>query len=394
MIAQWIEQFLLHIRELDADKILVAALGSALAIIGIRILVSAGARFAKWLANAGKALIRIQNALQAVGPDSPGIWLASRSKFPKDYFERLQCSKPIITIANNKGGVGKTTVSGNLGAHFAIEQGERVLLIDFDFQGSLSSMMFNGRNPRPRGPRDLSRASELIESNSRAWLKSNAIPLHFPIKQEALAWGVPAFYDLARTENRVMVKWLLGEYKESDPRYWLAEILLSPIIQAEFDRIIIDAPPRQLTACIQALCASTHVLIPTVLDRLSAEAAENFLIGLNDQKELWPCLKVIGIIPTMTSTSLNSVHENDTLQYMADFLQRIPGKIELLPKSAFLADNKLLSRAAGLRIAYAENSNDRDHRDLRANIASIAHTINRKIAGEQWDEGRRIRATT
>ena len=68
------------------------------------------------------------------------IWRKKPVLRPPFYSERLKHSKPIMMIANLKGGVGKTTLAANLAAHYH-EHDERVLLIDFDYQGSLSAMV-------------------------------------------------------------------------------------------------------------------------------------------------------------------------------------------------------------------------------------------------------------
>jgi ribosome-dependent ATPase len=87
--------------------------------------------------------------------EGPGLWLAKEPKFPNNYHV-IKSSIPIFTVANLKGGVGKTTIATGLAAHFVNPLGkpdrkrERVLLIDLDFQGSLSSMALTTQNRIPQ----------------------------------------------------------------------------------------------------------------------------------------------------------------------------------------------------------------------------------------------------
>jgi chromosome partitioning protein len=118
-------------------------------------------------------------------------------------------------------------------------------------------------------------------------------------------------------EDRVMVEWLIGDRKE-DVRYTLYRLLRSPEVQARFALILIDCPPRLTTACVQALCASTHILIPTVLDPTSAKAVGYFGTQLKRHEKLWPHLKVVGVLGTMTR-QLNG--EQDALQIAGDQLR-------------------------------------------------------------------------
>jgi cellulose biosynthesis protein BcsQ len=198
------------------------------------------------------------------------------------------------------------------------------------------------------------------------------------------ARGVPSFYGLARADNRVMVEWLLGCYA-SDPRYWLAETLLNPEVQSRYDRVIIDAPPRMVTGCVQALCASTCVLIPTVLDQLSADAVDRFVTQLEEERNLWPNLKVVGVIAAMCSPNLVS-YEKDTIRQLIDRLQRHSTRPQLFWKEAFVADNALLSRAAGLGIAYANESYAVEYRALRDKFSLVAQAIERGLKGERTYE--------
>jgi chromosome partitioning protein len=114
--------------------------------------------------------------------------------------------------------------------------------------------------------------------------------------------GLSAFYDLAASEDRGLVEWLIGD-RLRDVRYDLFEFLSSPPIKDRFGLVIIDAPPRTTLASIQALCASTHVLIPTKLDDPSANAVGYFATHLNTHRHIWPKLRVAGIIGCMTRVS-------------------------------------------------------------------------------------------
>src|SRR5260370_35877134 len=86
----------------------------------------------------------------------------------------------------------------------------------------------------------------------------------------------------------------------ADVRYALAKILHSDIVQRAFDLIIIDCPPRLTTSEIQAFCASSHLLIPTIFDRTSAEAVVSLCGQIETLKRAGICtyLKYIGIVGT------------------------------------------------------------------------------------------------
>ena len=219
------------------------------------------------------SITHLENARRAVSVDGPGLWLAIPPVPPPGYPHRLKSSIPIYTLANLKGGVGKTTIAIGLAAHFANPFGapgrksERVLLIDLDFQGSLSSMALtiSDRIPEEGGT---SRATKLISGSATP---TDLMHMRQRVKgldnlthgSDTKLYAIPAYYDLAQAENRLMVEWLIGD-SSADIRYHLADILLSDEVQRRYDRIIIDAPPRLSSAHVQALSTSTHVLI---LDR-------------------------------------------------------------------------------------------------------------------------------
>jgi hypothetical protein len=74
--------------------------------------------------------------------DEGEVWRFREIARPEIFEDRMKDRKPVvITVANLKGGVGKTTIVAGLTAHFAVERRKRVLAIDFDYQGSLTRTM-------------------------------------------------------------------------------------------------------------------------------------------------------------------------------------------------------------------------------------------------------------
>src|SRR3984893_14814985 len=238
-----------------------------------------------------------RRALDAVRRDGAhegkGVWLTAPIDQPRDYWRGVTNSRT-LAIANLKGGVGKTTLAANIGAYIAKEWHKRVLLIDLDFQGSLSSMAFPGKDWLP-AEHQSSLATRLISSNIApvdVSLLAQKVDLNNGENGPGRLQVITAYYDLAQADNRIMVEWLLQSIHyapqdlhhalidhlkgnllpTADVRYTLAKILHSDIVQKAFDIIIIDCPPRLTTSDIQAFCASSHLLVPTIFDRTSAEA--------------------------------------------------------------------------------------------------------------------------
>lgn len=341
--------------------------------------------------------LRLNRALEAVSKTSKGLWLSNTHpiEFPAAYPHALRTSKPIIVVANLKGGVGKTTVAANLIAHYAIKKGERVLGIDLDFQGSLTACALSAANRQTllvaQSDGGLSKAARLIDDRDADWLAA------VPDQIDNVPTGklISTYYSLAAAENRVMIEWLLGKRTE-DIRYRLAKILHDPLIQSSFDRIIIDAPPRLTTGCIQALCAATHVLIPTVLDDLSTEAVGAFADQLRIHQVLWPHLKIVGVVGTMTARSTvqdGELKETPLLEVEVDALAA--GRLALaealstaqpplrnasfLPEQCFIPEKVELGRAAGHRIVYASSSNAAIYEQIRSVFDRLGDEIDRRL---------------
>lgn len=240
---------------------------------------------------------KLNKLLTTLRGNDAGLWTTFPKVLPfSDYDTRIARRKPlIITIANNKGGVSKTTITGNLLAFFDNQLKLKVLAIDLDYQGSLSTML--------RAEQD---QAEARESNVNALLERGAGLGSLYAATRRLGQRLPrselasAFYELALLEDRLMVEWLLQEGGD-DIRYRLANVLLQDGIHEKFDVVLIDCPPRLTTGTINALCASTHVLVPTIFNPIAAEPVANFIQsskGLMDV--LNPKLEFLGVVETMS----------------------------------------------------------------------------------------------
>jgi cellulose biosynthesis protein BcsQ len=340
----------------------------------------------------------IERARRAVTPPSRGIWLAPSIPLepPQDYKYRIRKSIPIIVVANLKGGVGKTTTAANLVAHYAIKKREKVLAIDLDFQGSLTATCLSEEDRLQTLENEIeggvSKAAHLIDDKNGYWLRSIAER----ITGVSGASIVPTFYSLASTENRVMVEWLIGG-RSADLRYHLATVLHDEAVQSNYHRVIIDAPPRLTTACIQALAACTHVVIPTVLDQLSAEAVGAFADQLRINQEIWPHLRIAGVVGTMTdnATVKDGVLKDDPLKdyeglALSNVRDALKSAVEaarpplndasVFPIECFIPNKPELGRLAARGIAYANPGKTAVLAELRECFDRLGDEIDRRIA--------------
>lgn len=235
---------------------------------------------------------------QALVKEDAELWRLREPRPLAHLAERLKASgMTVLTIGNLKGGVGKTTITANLAAYFAQKlraSGKRVLAIDLDYQGSLTATLLQAAEKR------LDRsASEYILSGQATgdWLTKVIREIDVAIPGLDL---VPASYTLAAAEDQLMMRWLYHAI-DKDVRFNLAEFLLSEEVRKTYGVVLLDVGPRLTTASISALCASTHLLVPTNLDRLSAETIGSFLSRVRSLKEaLGLPISLAGVLGTMT----------------------------------------------------------------------------------------------
>ncbi|WP_250278107.1 ParA family protein [[Clostridium] colinum] len=197
----------------------------------------------------------------------------------------------IIAIANQKGGVGKTTTSINLSACLA-QLGKKVLIIDSDPQGNTSSGLGIDKNDLQYTFYDL-----LLDNASFEQVK---IELDFFEKLHIL----PSNIELSGAEIELVGK---------DNREYLLKNILDEVSD-QYDYILIDCPPSLNMLTVNALTASDTILVPLQCEYYALEGLSQLLYTINlVQQKLNPYLKIEGVVFTMydarTNLSLQVVEE-------------------------------------------------------------------------------------
>lgn len=226
----------------------------------------------------------------------------------------------ITAVCNQKGGVGKSTTTENLGIGFA-RAGKRVLLVDLDPQASLSVAM---GYPRPDDldvtVTDIFR--KVIESDQ-------PVPAEFGILHH------PEGVDLLPSNI------MLAGMEASLVNVMSREAVLKDYLQIQkknYDHILIDCMPSLGMLTVNALTAADSVLIPMQPQYLSAKGLEQLLLTVNKVKrQLNPKLRIEGILLTMVDARTNNAKE------IAELVREIYGKkvpvFETeIPKSVRLAE--------------------------------------------------------
>ena len=188
----------------------------------------------------------------------------------------------IIAIANQKGGVGKTTTAINLSACLA-EKGQKVLAIDMDPQGNMSSGLGLDKNSVEKTIYDLI----IGESEVEEVLQKNALE-NLDI--------LPANVDLSAAEIE-----LIG----IDEKEYIVKKAIEKIKDA-YDYVIIDCPPSLSMLTINAMTTADSVLVPIQCEYYALEGLSQLIHTVELVKErLNPVLEIEGVVFTMYDARIN-----------------------------------------------------------------------------------------
>ncbi|MFN2377442.1 MAG: ParA family protein [Candidatus Binatia bacterium] len=206
----------------------------------------------------------------------------------------------IIAVANQKGGVGKTATSVNIGASLALD-GFRVLLIDLDSQGSATS--------------------GVGEEHSRGQSSYEVLIGEISASSAARVTAIPGLSIIPGTRDLAGAEVELVSYADRHSRL---RGQLAPVRDA-YDYILIDCPPSLGMLTLNALCAADAVLVPLQCEFYALEGLGALVETLERVRSgFHPDLRILGILLTMYDgrTSLSRQVAREVRQHFVDKVLR------------------------------------------------------------------------
>ena len=230
----------------------------------------------------------------------------------------------VLAIANQKGGVGKTTTCVNLGAGLA-RKGSKVLLIDFDPQASLSHFL------KLSGP-------EITAGSVGDWIMEReafeAVVYKTPFADIA---AIRATSALTGDESHIQLSAAQRVASTGDnlSHFRVLEKAVNAI-RDQFDYVLIDTPPTFSLLFTNSIFACDQVLVPTKMEFLSIRALGPLLARITDIKQHKDSIDVLGILGT-----LYRVNVNEQIACLKDVKGKIPDALfnTLIRQNVTLAES-------------------------------------------------------
>ncbi len=210
----------------------------------------------------------------------------------------------IIAITNQKGGVGKTTTTINLGAALA-EAGKRVLLVDLDPQGNASTGL--GIDPEAR---QLTTYDLLLDDAPLSEVVQKT-----RVKNLLIA---PATTDLSSADIELV---------SNEKRSFLLHDALRQVAMDDFalDFVLIDCPPSLNLLTVNAMVAAHSVLVPLQSEFFALEGLSQLMLTIREVRQTAnPNLRIAGVVLTMYDkrNNLSRQVEEDAREYLGELVYR------------------------------------------------------------------------
>jgi cellulose biosynthesis protein BcsQ len=197
-----------------------------------------------------------------------------------------------ISIANLKGGVGKTTLCANVGVSLA-RRGHRVLLVDLDFQGSLTRLCKDSTDQLLDIIRKKKTAARLLDDKPLA-VADLVHRVGHPNLAGRTCDFIAADESLAEVETRAQARWLVT--MTPDARFLFRQLFHCPEVLSLYDIVLFDWPPRLTTACVNAFGCSDFLLVPVLLEQGSVEALPRTLRWLQSLPHVAGRARLLGVV--------------------------------------------------------------------------------------------------
>jgi chromosome partitioning protein len=198
----------------------------------------------------------------------------------------------VLAVANQKGGVAKTTTVASLGAAFA-DEGRRVLLVDLDPQGCLTFSLGQDPDKLPVSVHEVLLGE--VEPNASLVETMEGMTL------------LPANIDLAGAEAMLLMR--------AGREYALKRALAK--LSDQFDVVVIDCPPSLGVLTLNGLTAADEVIVPLQCEMLAHRGVGQFLRTVADVQQITnPQLRLLGALPTLYDS--RTTHTRDVLADVAD----------------------------------------------------------------------------
>lgn len=245
----------------------------------------------------------------------------------------------MLAVANQKGGVAKTTTVASLGAAL-VALGQRVLVVDLDPQACLTFSL--GHNP------------DRLEASVHEVLTGDLAPKDAIVATDEGVDLLPATIDLAGAEALLLMR---------PGREFTLKRALSGLL-SRYDTIILDCPPSLGVLTLNGLTAARAVLVPLQCETLAHRGVGQLLRTVREVQQITnPDLVLLGAIPTLYDA--RTTHSRDVLADVSDRYD-LPVLWPPIPRTVRFAE---ASASGASVLAGRKNKGAQAYRDLAENLA-------------------------